>query len=69
MEREPAIRGDDITPLTKFAERLEEPVNVGVPFQQPPVEPADIAILTLRVVVALLRPAHLVAHEHHGRAG
>src|SRR6478672_13286484 len=33
-----------------------------------PVEPGDFVILTVRIVVALLRPADLVPTEQHGDA-
>src|SRR5256885_4527452 len=34
--------------------------------EQRPVEPADLVVLTIGVVVAALSAPHLVAHEHHG---
>ena len=48
---------------------FDESVDVGVPLEQAPVEPADLVVLAVGVVVAALRPAHLVAHQQHRRAG
>ena len=37
--------------------------------EQTPIKPTDFTILTVGVVVAALRAAYFVAHEHHRRAG
>jgi hypothetical protein len=68
IERESGAFGDDIAALAERRERLGEPVDVGVPFNQPPVEPVDVAVLVIRVVVAALGPAYLVAHQEHRRS-
>ena len=42
--------------------------NLGVPLDEVPVEPAELAVLAIGVVVAALRPADLVAHREHRHA-
>ena len=59
----------DITALPECIEHLHEAVDVGVALDQPPVEPDDLVVLAVGVVVSLLRPAGLVAHQQHRRAG
>jgi hypothetical protein len=39
-----------------------------VPFRQGPVQPGDVVVLTVPVVVAVLRAAHLVTGHQHGHA-
>ena len=55
--------------LAKSVERFHESVDVAMPLQEAPVEPADIRVLAVGVIVAPLGSAHLVAHEQHRRAG
>ena len=59
----------DVTALVKSVERFHESMDVGMPLQETPVEPADIRDLAVTVIVASLGSAHLVAHEQHRRAG
>src|SRR6516165_6963829 len=47
---------------------LPEAEQVAVALHPAPVEPADVVVLAVRVVVALLGAAYLVAHEDHGHA-
>ena len=35
-------------------------------FQQRPVHPADVVVLAISIVIALLRPREFVAGDHHG---
>ncbi len=37
-----------------------------MPVEQTPVEPADLIILAISVIVPPLRPPHFVSHEKHG---
>ena len=69
IEAQLAFFRHDIAALAKRVERFYEPVDVGVPLQQAPVKPTDIAVLAIGIVVAPLGTAHLVAHEQHRRAG
>src|SRR5271165_2555615 len=48
-------------------EFLREPVQIPMAVEKAPVEPADLVVLAICVVVAALRSAHFVAHlEHRG---
>src|SRR5262249_36007206 len=49
-----------IAALPKLVETPHEPVNIRVPFEQAPVEPADLAVLAVGIVIPPLCPAHLV---------
>ena len=40
----------------------------AVPVEQAPVQPADLVVLAVGIVVALLAAPHLVAHQQHRRA-
>ena len=42
-----------------------EAMQIGVAFQQCPVEPAEGTVLGVGVVVALLAAADLIAHRQH----
>ena len=42
--------------------------DVGILLQIIPIEPSDLVVLTVGIVVALLGIAHLVAREYHGDA-
>jgi len=57
----------DIATLAKRVELFDEPVDVAVPLQQAPVEPTDVGVVAVRVVIAPLCPTHLVAHKQHRR--
>ena len=46
-------------------QRPHEPVEVPMPIQEAPVEPAHIVVLAIGIVVAVLGAAHLVAHLQH----
>jgi hypothetical protein len=59
----------DVTAVAKSDERFHESMDIDMPRQQTPVEPADIGVLTVRIIVAPLGSAHLVAHEQHRCAG
>src|SRR5258705_10354233 len=48
-------------------EEADEPSHVVVAAEQAPVEPGCVVVQAVRVVVPPLCPAHLVAHEEHGR--
>src|SRR6516164_1631658 len=58
---------DDVTALAEFIERFDEPMDVAMPLRQVPIEPAEIRVLAVSVVVAPLGSPHLVAHEYHWR--
>ena len=47
---------------------FDETKNIGVLFQEAPVEPADFVVLAVGVVIALLGAPHLVAHQQHRHA-
>ncbi len=49
-------------------QRLGEAEEIALPLEQPPVHPADLVVLAVRVVVAPLRAAELVARQQHRRA-
>src|SRR5262249_15303039 len=68
VERLHRALNDDVALVAERAEEPDESMNVSVTLAQAPVEPADLGVLAIRVVVAALRPAHLVAHQQHGRA-
>src|SRR5215831_18738542 len=58
----------DVASPAKGIQRAYEPVNVGVPVQPTPVEPAGFVVLAVRVIVAVLGATDFVAHQQHGRA-
>ena len=51
-----------------FVETKPEPVEISMLLQERPVHPADLVVLTVGVVIALLRSAKLVAHQHQGHS-
>ena len=51
---------------TELDDLLEVTEDVGILFQIIPIEPRDLVVLTVGIVVALLGVAHLVAREYHG---
>src|SRR5262245_34648292 len=57
-----------VAPLTKRDELSYEPEHVAVLLEQRPVEPADLVVLAVRIVVATLRAANLITHQQHWRA-
>ena len=69
IEAERRPRHHDITALPKSDECFDESVDIAISLQQTPVEPADIGVLAVSVIVASLGSAHLIAHEKHRRAG
>ena len=46
-------------------EQRDEPVNICMLREEPPIEPAGFIVLTIGIVVSELRPPHLIAHENH----
>ena len=46
---------------------LREPMDVRVPLDSGPIEPADLAVAAIGVIVAALRAPHFVAHHEHRR--
>src|SRR6204780_2395258 len=55
----PAAEGDHF---------FEEPEDIFIPDSAAPVEPADLVVLAVGVVVAPLCPPDLVAGDHHRHA-
>src|SRR5208337_3604578 len=53
---------------TGLNEQRDEPVNVGVPLNQSPVEPAGLIVLAICIVVSSLGTAYLVSHQKHRSA-
>ena len=47
-------------------QRLHEAVEIPVSLEERPVEPADLVVLAVGIVVALLRPPDLVAQCRDG---
>jgi hypothetical protein len=47
---------------------LDKAVDIPVPVEQPPVEPVDLVVLAVRVVIAALCAPHLIAHLDEWRA-
>ena len=47
-------------------QHLPEAQEIGVFAGQVPVKPADLVILTISIIVALLAAAHLISHNQHG---
>src|SRR6266540_4388501 len=50
-------------------QQLEEPEQVSIGIEQAPVNPADLIVLAVGVVVTTLCPPELVAGQDHGGAG
>ncbi len=55
-------------PAAETDRLAREAVDFAPALQERPVEPARLVVLAVRVVVAPLRAAELVAAEHHGHA-
>src|SRR5262245_33803337 len=53
----------DIPAPAMSTQQTHEPMHVSVPLNQAPVEPADLVVLTIGVVVASLGAPDLVAHR------
>ncbi len=47
---------------------FDKAVDVRVPGEEVPVEPADLIVLAIRVIIAILGPSHLITHQEHGCA-
>src|SRR5215831_1400437 len=43
-----------------------EPVYIGMPIERPPVEPTDVIVLAIGVVVPALRAPNFVTHDEPG---
>jgi hypothetical protein len=56
---------EKVMALAKRGKRLEKAKQLVVFLHPGPVDPADFVILTIRVVVALLRPPHFIAGKDH----
>ena len=67
--RSDALRGPDLYPLPPSEamgdRRSHEAMNIRMPLEQAPVQPADLVVLTIGVIVAPLGAAHLIAHQQH----
>src|SRR5262245_54218919 len=50
-------------------QQLKEPEQVSIGVEEAPVNPADLIILTVGVIVPALCPPELVAGQDHGGAG
>src|SRR5687767_15694382 len=46
-------------------QQSDKSMDIGMLFKQRPVEPVVLIIKTVSVVITLLSPAHLVAHQDH----
>src|SRR5690349_16327845 len=57
-----------ITQQTPPDEQPDEPMYVGMSGEKRPIEPTDLAILTIGVVITVLRAAHLISHDDHRNA-
>ena len=68
VEAEAGLLGRGVPDQPEPDELLHESVEVCVPRDEGPVEPAELAVLAVGVVVAALAPPDLVPHEQHGRA-
>ena len=51
---------------TELDDMLEVAEDISILLQVVPVEPRNLIVLTIGVVIALLRVAHLIARQHHG---
>jgi hypothetical protein len=65
---EPAAAVEDRMRLPERDELARELEQRGALLLEAPVEPAELVVLAVGVVVAALRAAHLVAHEQHRHA-
>src|SRR5262245_32649243 len=51
-----------------FVEERHEPMDICMFGDQAPVEPIELVVMAVRIVVAVLCPPDLVTHQHHGHA-
>ncbi len=54
--------------VPQLRKRSCELKHAAVLFLQRPIDPTDLVVLAVGVVVAVLRSGKLVARKHHGRA-
>src|SRR5260221_5298761 len=54
-------------PMPDLDQHLDKLVNLPVLFQQRPVKPTDLVILTIPIVVSALSAPNFVPHEQHRR--
>ena len=59
---------EDVQMQAEMDEALHKAMDIGVLRQARPVEPTDVVVLAIGIVVAPLRAPHLVAHQEHGHA-
>lgn len=67
VERKPRIVTGHISSQSRRNQVTHKTVDIGMPFEQPPVEPTYF-ILAIGVIVSALGAAHLVSHLEHRRA-
>src|SRR5271167_4441084 len=61
VEREMNVFSCDIAAGAKCDQHLGETVDISVVLQQGPVQPADLIVLAVCIVVPILAASHLVA--------
>src|SRR4249919_748325 len=54
--------------LTERDHQFEEPEHIRVLLFQLPIEPTDLVILAIGIVIALLRPSYFITGKHHRNA-
>jgi hypothetical protein len=47
-------------------QQAEEPEQIGIAFEEIPIEPADLVVLAIGVIVSALAPAGFVSGQNHG---
>src|SRR6266704_120587 len=52
--------------LSECNYQLEEPEQVSVLLDQLPIEPTDLVILTIRIVIASLGASYFISSQDHG---
>ena len=60
--------GKQVTSQSAINKVFAETVNIVMDGEQVPVKPAQLVVLAIGIIVAVLSPAHFVAHEQHGGA-
>ena len=65
VECEMNVFSCNIAPGAKCDQQLGETVDISVVLQQGPVQPADLIVLAVCIVVPILAASRLVAHQHH----
>jgi hypothetical protein len=68
LAQEPFSPLQDSKFLGKGNRLLEELQDIRIPLRQFPIEPTDLIVLAVGVVIALLRPAHFITGQHHRRS-